>query len=211
MLAWASVWTAAAVLDGRAYSKILFTNYAENPAAWEESWALLTTAGHLNPVSADYIYHQAYITYVKSKRLTDASPAYQAEVYNDSLELLHRSLQKRPHWGKHWANLARMRFFQKDLPEVTLAALQKALIYAPREPFVLSIALQIGFTTWDDLDDDWQQQIVSSTHYLLRHSPKRVMDIAISTGWAAQLQLLISDEKNKALLNQRIQKRQQAS
>lgn len=184
---------------------MLYASLNSNPnqGHWEYGWSLLGYARALNPLRAEYPFYQAYFSHNRSQGSSEQEgdfPDYQTR----SFEYFNQALKQRPNWGYVWAQLAETRVDNGNRDKETFGALEKALVFAPYEPFVLHIALKVGFMLWDRLDDGLRQKLLSAVRYLLRHDPRSVIETALSFNWSEQLRPLLLDARDIEYLESRL-------
>jgi hypothetical protein len=174
-----------------------------NQEQWDRGWTRLGDARELNPLHAEFPFYQAYFS-INRAQGASGQPGHVSDHRNQSFDYFEQALKMRPHWGYVWAQLAEARLLNRDGSEETFIALDKALVFAPYEPFVLHIALRVGFTFWDRLDDGLRQKLLSSVRYLLLHDPRFVIETALFFEWTEHLRLLLTDDRDIQHLNRRL-------
>lgn len=200
---WAMLWSLADNLQSNAVAKLYESQEsAVNQEQWKLGWTRLAKARVWNPLNAEYPYYQAYFSHQRAQEATEQSRK-QLDI-DPSFTYFYQALRLRPAWGYVWAQLAEAKWKSGNVGEEMFAALGKALIFAPREPFVLHIVLRMGFTFWDRLEDGLRQKLLSAVHYLLRHDPHFVIETALLNQWAERLRPLLSDDRDIEYLNNRL-------
>ncbi len=201
---WAAIWLMADILHSRGIATLYSSlDSPTSQAQWDRGWTLLGYARKLNPLHAEYPFYQAYFSHNRalgSRESAENPPDDRTR----SLDYFYPALRQRPHWGYVWAQLAEMRLVNGEGDEETFGALEKALIFAPYEPFVLHISLKVGFTFWDRLDNGLRQKLIFAVRYLLQHDPKSVIDTALVFEWSEQLRPLLIDARDLEYLDNRL-------
>lgn len=205
------IWSLADVMQSKAV--VLLFEGLESSASqeqWNLGWARLAKARVWNPLNAEYPYYQAYFSHQRAQEAAARSQEQPDYAYQ-SLTYFYQALRLRPPWGYVWAQLAEARWKSGGVSEEMFIALDKALIFAPREPFVLHIVVRIGFTFWDRLEDGLRHKLLSAVHYLLQHDPHFVIEMALLYQWAEHLRPLLSDVRDIEYLNNRLATRRPSS
>ena len=201
---WAAFWCLADVLHANGVAMLYKgLESAENLEQWDRGWALLENARAINSMHAEYPFYQAYFSHNRAQSFIELRERL-SDDRNQSIEYFNQALRIRPHWGYVWAELAEARLVNGDGSDQTLDALDKALQFAPHEPFVLHIALRVGFTFWDRFDEGRRQRLFSAVRYLLQHDPRFVIETALLFKWAEHLSPLLTDDKEIDYLNSRL-------
>jgi hypothetical protein len=201
---WAAIWCLADILQSNGIT-VLYASLesTESRQLWDRGWTRLEDARELNPLYAEFPFYQAYFSHNRVQG-ADGQQRYLPEYRNQAFDYFDQALRLRPHWGYAWAQLAEARWQNRDGSKETFVALDKSLMFAPYEPFVLHIALRVGFTFWDRLDDGLRQKLLSAVRYLLRHDPRFVIETALLFEWAEHLRPLLSDDRDIEHLNGRL-------
>lgn len=124
---------------------------------------------------------------------------------DQSIEFLVRALSLRPNWGFAWAELAIARSTSEENSSATLRALDRALAFAPSEPFIRRTVLKIGVSQWNRLDSHWRERVMAAARYLVAHEPRFAVGVAVSAGWEDQLRPLLTKENDIAYLDRRLE------
>jgi hypothetical protein len=163
---WAAAWTWSDLIDAEGFTRLLEpAGSTQSPYAPERDWRRLTTASRINPLRAEYPYHQAQA----SRYLPMVGPQHEGSIpsaADQSIKSFERALSLRPHWGVAWAELAVARSANKERSAATLRALDRALAFAPSEPFVRRTELRIGLSLWDRLDSHWRERVMAAARYI---------------------------------------------
>jgi hypothetical protein len=173
---------------------------------WDHGWTRLGDARELNPWNSDYLFYQGYFSHNRAQGFSEQRGDLH-DYRNQSLDYFNQALRLRPHWGYVWAQLAEARLVNGDGSEETFIALDRALVFSPYEPFVLHIALRVGFTFWDRLDGELRKKLLSAVRYLLRHDSRFVIETALLFEWAEQLRPLLTDNRDIDHLSSRLANR----
>ena len=201
---WAAIWSVADILQSQGIANLdaSLDSYSSREQ-WDHGWSLLEYARELNPWQAEYPFYQAYFSHNRAQGSHDPGDNL-PEDRTRSLDYFNQALKQRPHWGYVWAQLAETRSDKGDGGKQTVDALEKALVFAPYEPFVLHIALRVGFNFWERLDDEPRQKMLSAVRYLLRHDPKSVIETALLFEWSEHLRPLLLDARDLEYLDSRL-------
>ena len=201
---WALIWCLADMLQ----SKGIVTLYAGLESAksqeqWDRGWTWLGIARELNPLKAEFPFYQGYFSHNRARGTAELSGEL-LDYHHQSFDYFNQALRLRPHWGYVWAQLAEARLENRDGSEETFIAIDKALTFAPHEPFVLHIALRVGFTFWHRLDDGLRQKMLLAVRYLLRHDAQFVIETALFFEWTEHLRPLLSDARDIEYLEKQL-------
>lgn len=208
---WAMIWSIAEGLHSKAVA-LLYEDLEASVSQerWNQGWARLAKARVWNPLNAEYPYYQAYFSHQRAQEEATEQSRKQSDFASLSIAYFYQALRLRPPWGYVWAQLAEAKWKSGDVSEEMFIALDKALIFAPREPFVLHIALRIGFSFWDRLEEGLRDKLLSAVRYLLRHDTQFVIEMALLYRWAEKLRPLLSDDQDIEYLNNRLANRHSA-
>ncbi|MCP4410886.1 MAG: hypothetical protein GY807_24735 [Gammaproteobacteria bacterium] len=201
---WATIWCLADIFQSNGIA-MLYAGLESSASQeqWDRGWTRLGDARELNPLNAEYPFYQAYFSHNRAQGASEQRGEL-PDFRNQTFDYFNQALRLRPHWGYVWAQRAEVGLANGEGSEGTFIALGKALEFAPYEPFVLHIALRVGFNFWDHLDDGVRQKLLSAVRYLLRHDPRFVVETALLFEWTEQLRPLLSDDRDIEHLNRRL-------
>lgn len=201
-------WTLADIIHSRGVSALsAAARYPDTGTRWEDGRDLLSTASDLNPFDADYRFYEGYFA---NKQKTNGSQPENNRAGRDAAPGFYReALELRPHGGHLWAQYAWHLFQNGAGTSETLYAVEKALRFAPYQPAVLLVELEIGLAWWDKLSFEQHRRLQSTVDYLLRYNWRYVIQTAVANELVGTLRPLLSAEEDIARLERALAKQAQ--
>lgn len=179
------------------------------PERWRTALERLYQARALNPRSAAYAAelgrHHAWLAW-RSAAAPQAARAYRKRARAAYAEAIAR----RPTWGFAWANFAEAGLLAGAAGADTRRALGRALALAPWEPGTQQKALLAGFALWETLGEDERSQVAATLRRALRigDEVELIIRMAVQTGREALLAGLLTDPRQRELLDRLVAQRE---
>lgn len=201
---WSIRWIQASLFYKKGIAEVasVVKTQDNDTAHWEVAIGLLQESIRLNPIRAEYYSRMAIASYVRSKGGRQPLPAdQQQEYYINALHNLDLALQHRPYSGFYWSDIAKYLYASASEVPALLNAVDKMLVFAGHQPFIIALALKISFEHWSELDNDRRQKLHSAMRYLHHHDATFAIRSAVSNGWGERLQPILFDKEQLALFN----------
>ncbi len=197
MAAWTAAWAVAAHFDRRATLLVYSDGAGANRAAeLEEAGRRADLAVALNPLDANYRLTRAQIASARAALEHDDTA-----LRLRAAEAHAQAVARRPAWGIGWAGLATARQAAGQPPGEILAALRRAIYFAPREPIVRQTALRLGTALLEDLASGDRDTILWVATYTLERDAKLLRELAGDAAVAERLRALFAGTEQAAALD----------
>ena len=162
-----------------------------------QSFELMEQAVALDPMNSGYHLQTALVAYDLEKLQESADQ--QNRFYTNGKNHLYQGLRYSPTRSDLWAQLAKILYEKEGASESTLAALDEALNYGPRERGSFIVNAMVTLYFWEQLEPERQQKswlilLDSLNDYRME---AEIRKHARLTGWERQLDRALKDRNSQ--------------
>ena len=186
--------------------------WADDMAPWGWIYAAYRRAIEVNPANADYPAQMGGIRMWRAHQARLFPGAMRAEAA-EAVIWYRRALRLRPASGALWAHLAGARYIAQGFDDGVSAAIERAAALAPWDVTVQRRLSGIGIPNWSQTPESDRSRILAVVRNAMRLPESAnavdeyVIDLAIEYNWLGQLEPLLVNDRQRAVLARKLEHR----